>query len=190
MNTGQMLLVLAALLLLGMVTLAVNKMLVNKTTTMLEAEASLNAISLAQSMIDEIMTKSYDLATAPGSSGPKDSGPKVYDSTAFTAPASLGPSNAEVSAVPRPEPPDTAVAYKSVAGYNDVDDYNNYTRKAYTTLMGTFTLTDTVYYVSEFDPNSKSDKQTFHKKVVVTVRHPNMPRPLQLSDIAVYRTYF
>ena len=38
--------------------------------------------------------------------------------------------------------------------------------------------------------SNMTDIGSFHKKVVVTVSHPNMPKPLQISDIAVYRRYF
>ena len=181
MNTGQMLTVLFALGLLSTVTLGVNSMLVNKTETMLEAEASLTAISLAQTMIDEVQTKAYDMYTANGG--------KVYDSTGFTAASSLGASSSELAAVPQPERPDTASPYKSIKYFNDVDDYQNYRRYAYTT-MGVFKITDTVYYVSESNPDVKSTTQTFYKKIIITVTHPNMKYPLKLSDVAVYRRYF
>ena len=153
MNTGQMLTVLLALVLLSTVTLSVNAMLVNKTTTMLEAEASLTAISLAQTMIDEIQTKSYDAATANGT--------KIYDSTGFTDAGSLGCNSTEASNVPQPERPDTASAYKSIKYYNDVDDYHKYRRLAFTP-MGLFTIADTVYYVSESNPYVKSSAETFY----------------------------
>jgi len=191
MNTGQMLLVIFALVLLASVSLSINRMLIDKTTVMLAAEANQNAISIAQTMLDEIMTKSYDLATAPASGiRPRDGGNKIYDSTKFTAASGLGPSSAEVSSVSLPEPPDTVTPYKSISKYNDVDDYDDYTRKAYSSLLGTFTVIDTVYYVVESSPNVKSSSPTFYKKITVTVRHPNMPKPLQISDIAVYRRYF
>jgi len=177
MHTGQMLTVLGALALLSLVSLSVNTMIIGKTTTMLEAEAQLNAISIAQTMIDEIMTKSYDAATSGG---------KVYKASEFTGAGSLGCSGDENSAVPRPD----SYPFKSGAGYNDVDDYHRYTRLAATPRLGKFTVTDSVYYVLESNPNQRSTSQTFFKKVVVTVRHPNMFSPLQLSDVAVYRRYF
>jgi hypothetical protein len=177
MHTGQMLTVLGALALLSLVSLSINTMIVGKTTTMLDAEAQLNAISIAQTMIDEIMIKNFDAATASG---------KVYNAADLTAAGGLGCSGAENSAVPRPD----TYPYKSVAGYNDVDDYHRYTRIAVTPRMGNFIVTDTVYYVFESNPDAYSSDQTFFKKVVVTVRHPNMNSPLQLSDVAVYRRYF
>jgi len=177
MHTGQMLTVLGALALLSLVSLSVNTMIVGKTTMMLDAEAQLNAVSIAQTMIDEIMTKTYDAATAAS---------KVYNATDFTAPGGLGCSGTENSAVPQPD----KFPYKSVPGYNDVDDYHKYTRIAFTPRMGNFTVVDSVFYVLEENPNKPSSTQTFFKKVVVTVRHPNMTSPLQLSDVAVYRRYF
>lgn len=177
MHTGQMLTVLGALALLSLVSLSINTMMVGKTTAMLDAEAQLNAISIAQTMIDEIMTKSYDANTVDK---------KIYNDSNFTAAGGLGCSSTEKSAVPTPD----SYPYASVDGYNDVDDYNHYTRTAATPRMGNFLVTDTVYYVFESNPNAKSSSPTFFKKVVVTVRHPNMQSPLQLSDVAVYRRYF
>jgi hypothetical protein len=77
-----------------------------------------------------------------------------------------------------------------VANYSDVDDYNNYRRTVFNPRLGNFTVIDTVYYVYENNPDLKSTNRTFHKKIVVTVKHRNMLRPLQISDIAVYRRYF
>ena len=178
MNTGQMFTVLGALVLLSMVSLSINSMIINKTTTMLEAQASLNAISLAQSMLDEIMTKSFDLATVSA---------KIYDPSDLTAPSSLGPSSSEASNVPLP---DAANPFRSVKYYNDVDYYHRYRRIASTPTMGPFTILDTVYYVVETNPDQKSSTQTFFKKVIVTVTHQNMTYPVKLSDVAIYRRYF
>lgn len=195
MNTGQMLLVLGALMILGIVTLTVNSMLASKTQTMLNAEADLMAVSIAQSMIDEAMTASYDKLVVADSV-------KIFnDSSQFTPSANLGPEGSEAILVPLPEPPDTSGAYKSVKYYNDFDDYNGYRRYVYTS-MGVFAVCDTVYYVTEYNPDQYSSAQTFHKKIVVTVRHPNLVPPgqgyspwdgpgyFQLSDVAVYRRYF
>jgi hypothetical protein len=192
MNTGQTILVLAALLLLSGVILGVNRLLISKTSTMLESEADLTALSVGQSMLDEIMSQAYDKVVANGT--------KVFnDSSQFTATSSLGPDVGESITLP-----DTAAAsgqYKSVTAYNDVDDYTGYTRLVNTT-MGTFAVTDTVFYVSESNPNLKQTPQSFYKKIVVTVRHPNMvpsdnsynkfsgPYFMQLTDVSVYRRYF
>ena len=203
MNTGQMLAALGALVLLSIVSITVNSMMASKTNTMLEVEADLNAISLGQSMLDEALSQEYDLATVNGT--------KVYDSTKFTAATDLGPSSTEQSNVHLPDSlvlpgpnqmPSIDSAYKSNKYYNDVDDYNGYKRIAFTSTMTDFYMIDTVYYVTESNPDVKSSTQTFYKKVVVTIRHRNMCPPgipfnawtgkyyLQVSDVAVYRRYF
>ncbi len=173
-----MLAIIIALALLGVVSLTNNSMMLSKTRTMLEAEASLDAISFAQTLIDEIMTRSYDLATVTA---------KVYNASDFTASSGLGPNTYESSVVPLP---DSSSPFKSIKYYNDVDDYNGYRRYISSPRMGRFTLAVSIFYVSESNPDQVSTVQTFHKKIVVTITHPNMPKPIQLSDISVYRRYF
>lgn len=177
MHTGQMLTVLGALALLSLVSLSINTMIVGKTTTMLDAEAQLNAISISQSMIDEVMQKSYDAATASA---------KVYNAGSFTGAGSLGCSGSEASIVTQPD----TYPFKSANGYNDVDDYHRYRRTVSTPRMGDFDVRDSVWYVVESNPDMKSSTQTFFKRVKVTVRHPNMTSPLTMTDVAVYRRYF
>ena len=173
----QMLAVLFAMVLLGSTILAVNVLLIDKTETMLEAEASLTAVSLGQSMMDEIMTKSYDQATAGGA--------RIYDSTLFTAPGALGPSGAESGLVPLPDPSGLSDKW-----YNDIDDYNGYNRRASTPILGNFTVKDSVYYVSESNLNVKVNYQTNLKRIVIIVTHRNMRYPLSLTDLVVYRKFF
>ncbi len=197
MNTGQVLLIISALTLLSIVTLSVNTMLLSKTTTILQSEAHLTAISIAQSMVDEIMIARFDTATI---------GRRVYPGQegTLTPPGSLGPEIGEAAAVSLPEPPDTSVGYKSAIRYNDIDDYNNYKRYYYSYSLGTFGVVDSVFYVIVSSPDERSTVQTFFKRIVVSVRHPNLLQPemmssykpfegnfyVQLSDIAVYRRYF
>jgi hypothetical protein len=172
-----MLTVLGALALLSLVSLSINTMIVGKTTTMLDAEGQLNAISIAQSMIDEVMQKSFDAATVSA---------KVFDASDFNAVGSLGCSPSEASVVSQPD----TYPFKSVNGYNDVDDYHRYRRIVSTPRMGNFDVRDSVCYAVEANPDQKASTQTFFKRVTVTIRHPNMASPLTLSDVAVYRRYF
>ncbi len=204
MNTGQMLLVILALALLATVTITINKMIEYRTSSMLETEADLNAISLGQTMLDEIMTKAYDDSVENPSH-------MIYDSTRFVPYAYFGPKGSEATNVPQPDTlrmplpgqtPNIDTLYKSAKWYHDVSDYQFYRRLAFTPSMAIFSIIDTVYYVQETAPDVKSAHQTFFKKVVVSVRHPNMYPPgvnydqwagpicVQLSDVMVYRKYF
>ncbi|MBI5020489.1 MAG: hypothetical protein HZB59_03550 [Ignavibacteriales bacterium] len=202
MNTGQLLLVIGALTLLSIVSMSVNSLIISKTTTILQAEASLAATSIAQSMLDEILTAQFDSATVIN---------KVFpgQESKFTTIARLGPEvgittnepRNEVNLVPQPEPPDTSISYRSAIYYNDIDDYHNYRRYYYSQSLGLFTVKVTVIYVTESNPDIQSGSQTFLKKVNVYVRHRNLavddrnydewasPYYLQLSDIAIYRRY-
>ena len=173
----QMLAVLFSMVLLGSAILGVNVMLIDKTETMLEAEASLTAVSLGQSMMDEIMTKSYDQVTANGT--------RIWDSTLFTDPGALGPSGAESGLVPLPDPSGLSDRY-----YNDVDDYHGYTRRASTPVLGNFTVRDSVYYVSEANLDVKVNHETSFKRIVIVVTHRNMRYSLYLRDLVVYRKFF
>ena len=89
--------VLGALMLLGTATLGINRMLIDKTVTMLDTEASLSAVSIAQSMIDEVFTQNYDAATDSGYGIDKK---RVYDTNLLTGANSLGRSSTESINVP------------------------------------------------------------------------------------------
>ncbi len=203
MGTGQMLLVILALSLLAIVSLNLNTLLVGKTSSMLEIEANVNGIALGQSMLDEVLSASYDEVTANGT--------KIYNAMNFTPTAQFGPSSAEASKVPLPDSlplpapntmPSVDLVYNSAKYYNDVSDYAGYKRIAFTPTMATFYIIDTVTYGTETYPDSSTIHRTFYKKIIVTVRHRNMvpagktfdpwtgPYYLQLTDVAVYRRYF
>jgi hypothetical protein len=128
-------------------------------------------------MMDEIMTKSYDKATA--------SGTRIWDSTLFTAPNALGPEAAEATLVPLPD-----ASGASDKWYNDVDDYQGYIRRASTPVLGNFTVNDSVYYVTEANLNVRVNYQTTLKRVVIRITHPNMRYPVVLQDLMVYRRFF
>jgi len=192
---NQMFFIIGALVMLTLVTGSVNSMLTSKNQTMLFAEANLMAISIAQSMIDEIQTKKFDQRVVP------DTARVFQDSTQFTPSASFGPDASEGTHVPLPESPDTASSYKSLKYYDDISDYQGYRRYVWTS-MGVFAVTDSIYYVTTANPDQYSGVQTFLKRIVVTVRHPNItplgktynpwsgPGYFQQYDVAVYRNYF
>ena len=174
MLSGQMMYVLGAFALLSLLVLSVNRIIVENTTVMLENEASISAISLAQAMVDEIQTKEFDENTIAA---------RVYNVSGLTSVAALGRDAGE--SVPTTD----VYPYLSVSAFDDVDDYNGYKRKVTSPRLGDFTISDSVYYLVASNLNLKSSTQTFYKKIVVTVTHPNMKRPIVLNDVAVYRRY-
>lgn len=193
--------VIAAITLLSIVALSVNTLIINKTTAILQAEAYLAAVTIGQSMLDEIMVAKFDSAVL----GTK----KVFpgQSSKFTPIFNFGPevsgiNGNEIALVTLPESPDTTSYYASSRYYDDIDDYNGYKRYFYSQSLGIFTVTDSIYYWTDTGGDTTANNQTFFKKIVVTVRHPNLafddriydpwksPRYLQISDVAVYRRYY
>ncbi|MBI4417785.1 MAG: hypothetical protein HY563_03345, partial [Ignavibacteriales bacterium] len=85
----------------------------------------------------------------------------------------------------------------SLAKYDDVDDYHRYKRKIVNNLGWVFTVIDSIDYVLENDPDTRSSTQTFYKRITVYVYNDNMAKdnagniiPIVMKDFAVYRRYF
>ncbi len=186
MNTGQTVMVILALLLLGTLSLDVNSTLINTSSTGLEMEAGLDAISYGQSLLDEILDKEFDEATTTGV--------RIFNYSLMTPYSSFGPESGESFTLP-----DSSATnqYLSILRYDDVDDYQGYQRIARNSRLDNFTLTVRVRYVSEDYPDSAASSQTFYKRVRVTISNPYMTKndsgnvyPLVMKDLAIYRRYF
>ncbi|MEE9225382.1 MAG: hypothetical protein V3U68_04210 [Bacteroidota bacterium] len=175
MNTGQLLLMIAAMMLLSFITISVNSTILSSSDSMLESEATLNALSVAQSMLDEIARKEFDEKTITK---------RVFYADSLTSASVLGPELGEV-----------------YPNFDDIDDYNYFqephAKQVVTPRMGAFFVVDSIYYIPDptttgynFDYPQPYGTRTFYKKIVVEVSHPSMPHPLRLEDLWVYRRYF
>ncbi len=185
MNSGQSLLVIGAYAVLAVLTLGINSTIITTTTTGLEMESALCALSMAESMMDEIMGKPFDEAVAHGE--------RVFVNSGMTSAASLGPESGEAISGYDTSRVDQFLSKKQ---FNDVDDYNHYQRMAWDERLSWFAITDTVVYVDE-DNLSVTSGQTFHKQITVHVSNPSMSKndsgaviPLVIKDISIYRKYF
>ncbi len=63
MNTGQVMFIHGAFAMLSMLALNVNRTMIGSLVLGLEMEATLNAFSIGQSMLDEVMQKNFDEKT-------------------------------------------------------------------------------------------------------------------------------
>ena len=184
--------ILGAFAMLSMLALNVNRTMYSTQILGLETETTLNALSIGQSMLDEIMQKNFDQMTID----------KIaYSYSDITAPWDLGPGPTE--AITGWDSCYTSGGlfhdYQSKLKFSDVDDYKGYMRKVRDPRLGIFEVTDSVMYVKEAAPTVTSSSATFYKKIVVVVRHPNLPKvndtsstviPIILRDIKIYRQYF
>ena len=131
MNTGQMMITMAAMMLLSIVILNVNRNALSTTTSMAESKYQILAVSLGTALIEEAFSKAFDQNTADGNLADN-----LTDLT-----TNLGPGSTE----------------KIKSDFNDFDDFNNFidsTSSDQTLISADFVIGSKVYYV---DPIS-SDK--------------------------------
>ncbi len=187
-------LVIGALTMLAMLTLSVNGTFISAISTGLEAQAQLNALSIAQTLLDEILARDFDEVVTGGQ--------LAYGDTAFTPTANFGPDasgeqlNAGLLATILGNA-NCDTSYQSKAKFDDVDDYDGYQRAVSDSVLGWFYVASRVSYASETYPDSLKSDRTHYKVVRVTVMHPNLPTDYDgnvistsLQDIAIYRRYF
>jgi hypothetical protein len=182
MGSGQMLLTLGAMMLLGLIILTTNSTMLDNEQVVMDSEFGVAAISLATSLVEEIQGKLYDAAGA-------DSG--ITSLSKLTASGSLGPSGSE-----RYHPKDS-----TKTDFNDVDDFNNFwiefvadtSRPRVATYRGEsrgfradYQVRARVYYVDKNSPDATSFTPTWHKKVVVTVSSPSSRDTLSFPTIISY----
>ena len=182
MNLGQMIMVIGAIALLGILVLNANTSVYQANDTMYTSEFGVTAISLATSLVDEAMGKDFDSKVAATATF-------TFDSTLLTAVGSLGP---EVS---------DHESYRGfTAGtkdFNDFDDFNGLKLCYHSDLAADsdntpgfiqmppvsgmrakYYVTCSVCYVNP--PNldaAFNSHQSWHKKIVITVWSPSAIRP-------------
>ncbi|MBM4175511.1 MAG: hypothetical protein FJ213_04970 [Ignavibacteria bacterium] len=161
MNTGQTLMVIVGILLLTVFILTVYRASTARITISLVNEATISATGIAQSIIDEIQMKAFDENTT--TSG-------VSSTNSLTAVGSLGPETGETQSTL----------------FDDIDDYNNFTRSDSLSRMGTFNTKVQVYYVQKMTPETKSLSKTFTKRIDVFVFNFSLTDTLKLYHIVSY----
>lgn len=184
----NMMLVIGAFSMLSILTLSINGTFLTALATGISAQAQLNALSMGQALLDEILTRDYDENVTGGR--------RAFQNSDFSA--VLGPESGEAIN-------GRDSSYQSIARFDDVDDYHNYQRAVYDSLLGWFLLNSQISYARESYPDSLVSTRTHFKVVTVTVTHPNLPTrqvadptgayhevliPVVLKDIAIYRRYF
>lgn len=144
MNTGQTLLVTVGLLLFTIFVLTVYRTTTSRFAIAIANESILTGTAIAQSMIDEIVQKSFD--------------EKVLGSN-FSTPDSLTPLNLLG--------PD--IGENDITTFDDIDDFNGYKRVDSLQRLGNFKVQVQVYYVNPNSPDQKSLTKTFAKKIEVYI---------------------
>ncbi|MFH1008010.1 MAG: hypothetical protein V1800_11005, partial [Candidatus Latescibacterota bacterium] len=143
MNTGQMLLVLGAMVLLSSLVLSVNRSVLENTDMVAQAGYRIAATALGQALIEEAGAKAFDeeVVGTPPTGLP----------AGFTAPGTLGTDLGE-----------------SYPGFDDVDDFQGFESDVITADSVGYHLSVQVGYVDSDDPDTVVPSRTFFKKMDVT----------------------
>lgn len=161
MSGIQSLLAICAVWLFALVSINFNSSVVHNISIEVENKVYLTAFSLADDMIEEIKQKAFDKRNI-GEGGAIVLTP---DLSQLTSPDSLG---REGEVWPY---------------FDDVDDYNGYSKNVGLPYVETYNVSVDVHYVNGNDPDTNISTRTFYKKVEVTVTSQYMSLPVVLSFI-------
>jgi hypothetical protein len=170
----NMMLTIGGFLLLSVLIISANSFILQNETLAIESQFVMAAESIGQSIINEAKVKSFDEKTVAS---------RIFSPSNLTPVASLGPDAGEVFSKPDTISNNT---YKSAKIYDDIDDYNGYTRIVNTTNVNGYLATVTVTYASPTYPDSASAVPTFCKKMTVTVTNTYISIPIILSYSFTY----
>jgi hypothetical protein len=142
--------------------------------TLMTAEATKTATDLGRSLMSEILTKKFDQYSDPTTAQVKNN--------IFTSPGSLRSEAGENITLPDRYP------YQSIAKYNDVDDYNGYTRLVDSTNgLNGFKDSVVVYYVESNGTKSTSTIQWYKEIEVWITQDPYLkPNPGKTTWLKFY----
>lgn len=149
MNTGQMLISIAAMALLSMVILNVNRNNLTNTTAISETKYQILAVSLANAFIEEAFSKSFD-----------------ENSTNNKIVSELKDLSSSLKADP---------GENLRKDFDDFDDYNNYNEKTSSDSTYDYVEMDInckVYYVDPAVSLDSVNYKTWNKKITVSVTSP------------------
>jgi hypothetical protein len=161
MNSGHMLLTLAAVFLLSNLILNSHKANTSRMLTNYTSEAVIDASGLAQSIIDMIQSKAFDEMTV---------NKPVWQTDSLTTVNNLGPETGE---------------YQHT-DFDDIDDYNNFNTTVSLDRMGDFDINVSVFYVSTLNPNIKSSIPTYSKKIELSIINYSLLDTLKYHHIVSY----
>jgi hypothetical protein len=161
MGTQQIILVIGASVLIGVLIFTINNYFLRNSSFEIYNEACLTGAALGQSMIDRILTEQFD---------EKSIGKNFTTPDSLTAVGSLGPEAGETT----------------VSSYDDVDDYKSYIKYDTMAVFGVFKTRVDVNYAQKFNPDVISNVRTFTKRIDVFVTNAYIGDTLKFSYAVTY----
>ncbi len=162
MNNIQSLLTIGAIALFSLISIRFNSSVLENMTVEVENKVYLTAFSLADDLIEEIKQKAFDEETVEFRS---------------ITPTELTPSDQfapEIRDLGETDDPAT---------WDDIDDYNGYSKLVSLPHAEGFSVTSQVDYVQENNYDQVSSVQTFFKRIQVRVSSDYLRAPVRLSFV-------
>lgn len=156
----QTFLSLGAMVLFAVLALNLNRTIINSEEQKIDAEVVSTATALGQTLINDISKRGFDEGTL---SFP------AYNANILTNVGSLGPESGEI-----------------LSTYDDVDDFNNYTKIDSTPRLGVFNLKVLVNYVDEDNQVTVINAKSRAKRIQVSVYNSFRSDTLYLTT---YKSY-
>jgi hypothetical protein len=175
MGLGQTIITTFFLVLLTIAAVNANKLIVDKDSNYYQQEAYRQASGLANSLINEILSKKFDRTLFYIIPVNDTNYIDIYHKTLFEQPSNLGPGPTKGPLVPLPDVKTSSSNYKSIKYYTDVDDYNGYIRNVNTASLTGFTLFVKVTYVDENNPDNYvyvDNQQKYLKRIDIKIINP------------------
>ncbi len=129
--------------------------------TTLYHEAVIVSAELGDSFLNELTRIAFDENTVSAS---------IDTLTSLTLASALGPESDETNA----------------SKYDDIDDYDGYTKTDSLNKLGIFTTDIDVYYVDESSPDTKSSSRKFLKRIDIEITNAYLTNPIKLFYLASY----
>ena len=156
---GNQFLTLGAIALLSLISLRFNTTVLQNRTSETENKIYLTAFSLADDLIEEIKQKAFDEETVEW---------RAINVTELTPTNSFGPVDP---------------GEYSVSDFDDIDDYDGYSKNISLPNAENYTVVSTVNYVTENDQDLICQDQTFYKRVSIHVSSPYLSHAVNLDFV-------
>lgn len=160
MGTGQQLLTLGGMMLLGLLVLRMTTSFATTSDVLAETKYGVLATSIASSVIEEAKGKSFDEKTI-------DTG--IDNVLNITSAAGLGKETGEI-----------------YPAFDDFDDFNNFTLVDSSMPSAVFTISCRVYFVEPASPDTRVNYQTWNKRLDVSVASSSMTDTIRMSTVFSY----
>ena len=161
MNSGQMMLSIAAIFFVALLIMNVNAGTGQRITELVSNESTIQSTALAEGLFEEIQSRAFDEETVIKS---------VAKVNLLSTVLSLGKDTGE---------------YLNTS-FDDIDDYNNYVTSYNTSGMGEFSIRVNVFYVEEDSPYGESSTRTFLKQIRVAIDNQYLPTTLTFNRLVSY----